>query len=724
MDYFRYIVRFLYRIRWYLIIFPLIALIIAWYLTRNMPKQYDVKTTIYTGIISGYNLETGTSLNVGNTAANMANLINIITTQSTLKRVALRLFARCMIYGDPDKSNNYITAEHYRQLSAGVPGEVKALIDKKDESRTVANLVAYERPLQNNYIYGILNYGHPWFSFQSLSSKLKVARLDASDMIEIGYSADDPGIAYNTLEILNEEFIDQYQILRFGETNNVIEFFEKEVAKLYRMLCNAEDSLISYNVAKRIINYGEQTKVIADRDMQHQSEENNLLMDYAVAKANLDFLENQLGEKARIITSNNEFINELNKVSKLKSRVSNLELMNEEGNTETNQALNKAKQELANSEKRIKEITLDISAAMSGTNGVKLQELVDKWLDAKLTMVKVEAQNGEMDVMRDRLDKQFLYFSPIGATINRKERHIGFIEANYMEMLKALNAARLRQKNLQMTTATLKVLNPPLFPLNSLPTNRLVILLAAYFITLILTAAYFFVLELLDHTLRDRMRTENLTKGKVLGAFPAEGGMRYRRYNKVINDMALRQLSKSLLPYFKEGQPNILNLLSTEEGDGKSMIGTLLEDYWNSIGLQVRRITYDEDFLAEDSNYVMAKSINDLCPDLEENEIAIVEYPCMANTPINSDLINGATVNLLLARATRTWKDTDNKSYKELVGMMSKKTKENFFIYLTQAGRPAVEEFVGQLPPYTMINNYFYRISQMGLTAKEVSHAK
>ena len=724
MDYFRYIVRFLYRIRWYLIVFPLIALIIAWYLTRNMPKQYDVKTTIYTGIISGYNLETGTSLNVGNTAANMANLLNIITTQSTLKRVALRLFARCMIYGDPDKSNNYITAEHYRQLSAGVPGEVKALIDKKDESRTVANLVAYERPLQNNYIYGILNYGHPWFSFQSLSSKLKVARLDASDMIEIGYSADDPGIAYNTLEILNEEFIDQYQILRFGETNNVIEFFEKEVAKLYRMLCNAEDSLISYNVAKRIINYGEQTKVIADRDMLHQSQENDVLMDYAVAKANLDFLENQLGEKAYIITSNNEFINELNKVSKLKSRVSNLELMNEEGNTETNQALSKAKEDLANSERRIKEITLDISAAMSGTNGVKLQDLVNKWLEAKLTLVKAEAQNAEMDVMRERLDKQFLYFSPIGATINRKERHIGFIEANYMEMLKALNTARLRQKNLQMTTATLKVLNPPLFPLNSLPTNRLVILLAAYFITLILTAAYFFVLELLDHTLRDRMRTENLTKGKVLGAFPAEGGMRYRRYNKVINDMALRQLSKSLLPYFKEGQPNILNLLSTEEGDGKSMIGTLLEDYWNSIGLQVRRITYDEDFLAEDSNYVMAKSINDLCPDLEENEIAIVEYPCMAKTPINSDLINGATVNLLLARATRTWKDTDNKSYKELVGMMSKKTKENFFIYLTQAGRPAVEEFVGQLPPYTMINNYFYRISQMGLTAKEVSHAK
>lgn len=724
MDYFRYIVRFLYRIRWYLVIFPLIALIIAWFLTRNMEKQYDVKTTIYTGIISGYNLETGITASYANSSTNMANLVNIITTQTTLKRVALRLFARCMMYGDPERNNNYITAYHFQQLNASVPSEVKAIIDKRDEARTVANLIAYERPAQNNFVYGILNFGHPWFSFQSLSAKLKVARLGASDMVEIGYSANDPGIAYNTLEILNEEFIDQYQQLRFGETNNVIKFFEGEVARLYRMLCNAEDSLIAYNVAKRIINYGEQTKMVANMDAAHKTMDNNLLMDYTVTTATTDYLENQLGEKAKIITSNSEFINELNKVSKLKSRVSNLELMNEDGNEETNQALNRAKEELAASEKRIKEITMDISASISSTNGVRVHDLVDKWLESVLTKITAEAKMSAMDVMRNRLDQEFLYFSPIGATLGRKQRHIGFIEANYMEMLKALNAARLRQKNLQMTTATLKVLNPPLFPLNALPTNRLIILLMTYFITLLLTAAYFFILELLDHTLRDRRRTESLTKGKVLGAFPAEGGMRYRRYNKVINDMALRQLSKTLLPHFKEGQQNVLNLISTEEGDGKSMVGTLLEDYWNSIGLQVRRITYDEDFLAEDSKYVMARQITDLCPDIQPDEIAIVEYPNLADSSISPALLNMGTVNLLVARSNRTWKDTDNKVYKELTGMMTEETRKNFFIYLTQAGRNAVEEFVGQLPPYTPLNNYFYRLSQLGLTAKENNHAK
>ena len=36
----------------------------------------------------------------------------------------------------------------------------------------------------------------------------------------------------------------------------------------------------------------------------------------------------------------------------------------------------------------------------------------------------------------------------------------------------------------------------------------------------------------------------------------------------------------------------------------------------------------------------------------------------------------------------------------------------------------AVEEFVGQLPPYTKFNNFIYRLSQLGLTATENSQAK
>ena len=725
MDLFRCLVRFLYKSRWYLIILPLIALVVAWFATRNMERVYNANTTIYTGMITGYNLEGGTGSAGGNSQANITNLMLMMTTDVTIHEVSLRLFARCMMYGNPSKDNNYISSEHFRQLSATVPADVKALINHNSEQATYANLKAYEKPSQDNYIFGLLNY-HPWFGINSITSRLIVQQLQRSDIIDIAYSSNDAGITYNTLDILNEVFARQYQQLRFGETNDVIKFFEREVARLYKILTGAEDDLIRYNVSKRIINYGEQTKVVAGMDAGQQEADNAQLLNYTTAKSLMDYLERQLGDRAKIIRANREFTNQITDISRIQSRISNLRLMTSEGgegNVESQLELAKAEQLLQDRTARMKELTRDIEAGSYSTEtGVKANDMISRWLEQVLLLEKTKAEMSAQDIMRQKIDKQMLYYAPIGATLSRKDRHIGFIEGNYMEMLRALNAARLRQRNLQMTTAKLRVLNPPMFPMNAQPTNRMMILLGAFLLTFALTALYFFIIELLDRTLRDRMRSERITKVPVMGCFPKESTLRYRRFNKTIADMALRQLSKSLLPHFKEGQQNVLNLISTDAGNGKSYIAQELENYWISIGLQVRRLTYDEDYLAEDSRFIMAKDITDICPDILPNEIAIIEYPNLDDNSVPPALLNMGTINLLVTRANRTWKDVDQKALKELQSQLE--DQNTLFMYLTEAQRYAVEEFVGQLPPYTKFNNFVYRISQMGLTAVENSHAK
>ena len=725
MDLFRYIVRFLYKIRWYLIILPLIALVVAWFMTRNMERIYNTNTTIYTGMITAYNIEGGSGTAGGHSETNMKNLMLLITTDVTIHEVSLRLFARCMMYGNVNKDNNYISAEHFRQLNNSVPTDVKALINHNSENATYANLKAYEKPTQDNYLFGITNY-HPYFGINNITSRLKVLQLDRSDIIDIGYSANDAGIAYNTLDILNEVFARQYAQLRYGETNNVIKFFEREVARLYRILTNAEDDLIRYNVEKRIINYGEQTRVIANMDGDQQKSDNSLLKNQATTRALMDYLERQLGDRAKIIKANKEFTDQVTDISRIQSRISNLRLMSSEGagsGVESQLELAKAEQMLQNATENVRGLIKDIEAGTYSTEtGVKANDMIARWLEQVLLLERTKAEIGAQDIMRQNIDRQMIYYAPIGATLGRKDRHISFIEGNYMEMLKALNAARLRQKNLQMTTATLRVLNPPLFPMNAQPTNRMMILLGAFLLTFLLTAMYFFIIELLDRTLRDRMRSERITKIPVMGCFPKESTLRYRRFNKTIADMALRQLSKALLPHFKEGQQNVLNLLSTDAANGKSYLAQELENYWISIGLQVRRLTYDEDFLAEDSRFIMAKDIKDICPDILPNEIAIIEYPNLDDNSIPSGLLNMGTINLLVTRANRTWKDVDQKALKELQSQLA--DHETLYMYLTEAQRYAVEEFVGQLPPYTKFNNFVYRMSQMGLTAVENSHAK
>ena len=727
MDLFRYLVRFLYKIRWYLVILPLIALIVAWFMTRNMERIYNANTTIYTGMITGYNLEGGTGAAGGNSQTNINNLMLIITTDNTIHEVSLRLFGRCMMYGNPNKDNNYISAQHFRELNAAVPADVKALINHNSESATYANLKAYEKPSIDNYVFSILNYS-PWFGINNITSKLKVLQLNRSDIIDIGYSSNDAGIAFNTLDILNEVFARQYQQLRYGETNNVIKFFEREVARLYRILTNAEDDLIRYNVSKRIINYGEQTKVIADLDAQQLNHRNTNLLNYTTAKALMDYMERQLGNRAQVIRSNKEFTNQVKDISRIQSRISNLRLMSSEGggnNAESQQELAKAQRDLQVATNRVGQLTKDIEASTFSTEtGVKANDMINRWLEQLLLLEKTKAEMTATDIMQQQLDQRYLFFAPIGATLDRKARHIGFIEANYMEMLKALNSARLRQRNLQMTTASLRVLNPPMFPLNAQPTNRMMILLGAFMLAFVFTALYFFLIEMLDRTLRDRMRSEKITKVPVMGCYPKESNLRYRRFNKTIADMSLKQLSKALLPHFKEGQQNVLNLLSTDSGNGKSYLAQELENYWISIGLQVRRLTYDEDFLAEDSKFILARDIKDLCPDIMPDEITIVEYPHLDENSISPSLLNMGTVNLMITRANRTWKDVDQKALKEVQNMLDEEHKDTLYMYLTEASRYAVEEFVGQLPPYTKFNNFVYRMSQLGLTAIENEHAR
>ena len=727
MDLFRYLVRFLYKIRWYLVILPMISIIVAWFMTRHMERIYDTNTTIYTGMITGYNLEGGSGVAGGNQQTNITNLMLIITTDNTIHEVSLRLLARCLMYGNPNKDNNYISAEHFRQLSATVPAEVKALVNHNSESQTYANLKAYEKPSQENYLFSLLNY-HPYFGINNITSRLKVLQLNRSDIIDIGYSANDAGIAYNTLDILNEVFARQYQQIRFGETGNVIKFFEKEVARLYRILSNAEDDLIRYNVSKKIINYDEQTKALTGLEAQQQNFRNDQLMNYTRAKHLLDYLERQLGNRAQVIRSNQEFTNQVKDISRIQSRISNLRLMSSEGggmDTESQIELAKAQRDLQAATGRVTELTKDIEASTYSTEtGVKANEMLSRWLEQLLLLEKTKAEMTATDIMKQSLDKQYYFYAPIGATLDRKARHIGFIEGNYMEMLKALNSARLRQRNLQMSTASLRVLNPPMFPLNAQPTNRIMILLGAFMLTFMLTALWFLIIEMLDRTLRDRMRSERITQIPVMGCYPKESNLRYRRFNKTIADMAMKQLSKALLPHFQEGQQNVLNLISTDTGNGKSYLAQELENYWISIGLQVRRLTYDEDFLAEDSKFILAKGIKDLCPDILPDEIAIIEYPNLDENSISPALLNIGTVNLMVTRANRTWKDVDQKALKEVQAMLDEEHKDTLFMYLTEASRYAVEEFVGQLPPYTKFNNFVYRISQLGLTATENEHGK
>ncbi len=716
MDIVSQIIKFIFRIRYWLVILPAAVSLLTIYSTRNLQRTYNVSTTIYTGIASGYDILSTEGGRLDWSAVNNSvdNLINIIKARTTLRNVSIRLYAQSMIYGDSINDNTFIQAKNYRHLVRITPRDVRKLIDKSSIDKTIENLNEYEKADSKNFVYGLFNWFHPHYSYDALS-KIGVRRLSNSDMIEITYSANDPGIAYQTLLLLNREFINQYQDLRYGQTNNVIAYFREELERLGRQLKASEDSLTNYNVEKKIINYPEQSKIVAalSRDQELRYEE--ILLNYSSSSVLVKDLENKVAEQTLQIRNNTEFIEKLKKISQLSSEVAKLESFQRDSLATNYDVLIEMKHKLSMAEADLRKFSDNVGNQKFTKEGIALSTFVDQWLNE---IIKREKSKAELDIMEQRmrdLDKQYVYFSPIGTTLKRKEREIDFTEKSYMNFLSNLNAALARQKNLQMTSATLKPLNPPLFPINPIPTARKMMVIISFVGTVFFVIGFFLFLEIFDRTVRDKFRAERLIPANVLGAFPKPASLRYRAYNDENIRIATNYFANALIYFLNpKERPDIINFISTVDDTGKSFLIENLKEYWEERGLRVRVLSWHDELVNDSRDFILSTRLNDLY-DYENEDVILVEHRAITKSSIPVGLLKEASVNIVTVRADKVWRDIDKLSFSRI--------KENsgdapVVLYLTQSARDVAEGFVGMLPPYSKLRNFVYNLVQFGLTSK------
>lgn len=728
MEYILYILRFFLRIKWWIILGSLVITIATIYATRNMPKVYTAKTTLYTGIVSGYSIE-GEKGNIDWTVAtnSMDNIINIIQSESTLKKVSYRLYGRNMIHGDLQNDTKYITAASFQEIynrTVNRPDGQKllSLIDKSSEENTLNNLLAYEKPDRNNFVYGLFYWNHPHYSYGALKN-IRIERKGTSDLLDISYTSNDPGIAYNTLDILMTEFVNEYKKIRYGETDKVIEYFRSELTRIGGDLRVAEDSLTQYNIEKRVINYLDETKEIAAINKEFELREQDIQFAYNSSKVMKEELEKQMDTNTKQVLNNISFINKLKEASTLTGKISELESFSTTNAQANNDIIQDYQNKLKQTAQELSNISDKYISGKQTKEGIAKSNIVEQWLTQTLAFEKAKAELGIIKRSRQEINDKYVFFAPVGSTIKRKERYINFTEANYLSLLKSYNDALTRKKNLEMTSATLKVLNAPTFPIQPEPNNRKKIILIAFFGSISLIFGFFLIVELLDRTLRDKVRTERLTKSKLLGAFPGISSYKFKSYQQAYNLIATKYLSSAVLRFFSSKQPNkpyIVNFLSNDAGEGKTYLSRLLESYWLNIGLKVRRISWNEDFDINTSKYLLANSVTELYK-VQSEEIIIVEYPNLEANNVPTKLLQEANLNLLILSANRAWRNTDQVLYDRIKQQAG---SSPLCTYLNFTSNDVVENYTGMLPPYTFLREQKYRLSQLGLTAKYKTNKK
>lgn len=713
MDITLYISRFIYRIRHQLVFGTLIITALVAYFSQFLEKKYTVTTSIYTGITSNTGLDDETRPDWQAVNNTYDNLVNLTKSRGTLENVSLKLLALNLMHGDPEIDNLYITANNYKKLIASVPEEILLLVDTTSLDKTVNLFKEYKYSDCRNYLHELFNGSSAFYSYNALSSII-IRRQGNSDLIEIAYTSTDPGITWNTVKLVSEELKYSYNNLRYQTANDIVKYYEEELKKLRVQLNKQENELTDYNVKNSVINYIEQTKAIAHSFADFENRYEETRRNYESSSSIIKNLEQYMDIRTKLVKSNEEFINTLAEVSRISGKITEIETFTSDEMLSKDQELVKYREELRDAEKKIGLITNNINSYKESKEGLAIEGLVQEWLNQTLIQAKAQADLKVLNERKNDFADQYKNYSPIGTRINQQEREIHVTEQSYLEVLHALNMAKMKQKNLQLTSSNLNTISDASYPLFSDKGKRFLLVVAAFIGSIIFIIGLNLVIELLDRTLRDAERARRLTGMNILGAFTGRNSqLKYRGFVKTCNRISAAYACNRLTPYIKKGDTLCINILSLEEKEGKTFISRYFQESWEELGFNVKYLRVGQD-IPIDASLFMAEHIDKHIQLESRPDILIVEYPSIQQYGVPSHLLGSSQVNLLVANACRVWKNSDT----ELVKYLRDITEGTaLYLYLNNATREAVEDFTGQLPPQTSMRSFANRMMYMGLTA-------
>lgn len=709
-------IRLLVKNSFVLIVVPVIMAVTVFVLTGNEEKRYYSNTIIYTGIASGYSIESQSNSRIDFFAVNNAfdNFINIIKSRSTLTEVALKLFAQNMMLKSPDPQ--YISAQNYYELHNSVPEDVKKIIDTNSIDISLLRLQEYLNKNDTNYLYRLLNKEDEHYSIEAIS-KIGIKRYQNSDLLEISYESDDPGICQQTLMILEDAIVNNYTKIKQNQTADVVRYFEKQLAVSEKRLKNAEDELLKFNQRNNIINYYEQTKYIASQkenlDLEYQREQMKLYAAEAVIKN----LESKLNSNQHLKLYSDKIMEKRDELSKVTSKITLLETTS--ANDSIGNGLNTKIMNLrVQAEKLKSELTEAVNSLYLSENtieGLPSEKILEDWLKNIISYEQSKARIVILNKRRNEFKKTYEIFAPLGATIKRLEREISIAEREYLSLLHSLSLAKLKQQNLELSS-NIKIVDKPFFPIEPLPSKRKFLVaisgIAGFVIVLFLIIA----LEYLDVNIKTPYNVEKLTGLKVVGVYPLiikSKKTEHIDYNFIINrttELLVQNIRQK--QFKKEIKPYKVLFFSTRNFDGKTMLASKIVQMLRDLNYKVLLLTsvtksnekfyqeVDSDAFANDKSLMNIKSVedmvlfNDFCNPNDYDYVFVV-IPGINKSPYPIELLSTMDDAYMVCRANRPWTTADDASLKRIQKAISHLTPE---IILNGVELSVIEQIIGDLP--------------------------
>ena len=678
----------------YLIILPLVAGGLTFFLTRNIPAKYAAETSIFTGITSNTGLEV-TALRVDKnvTQNEYNNVLTILKSESIYEEISLRLLAQHLQLSKPQKE--IISEAAFNDLQKNVPDKVKQLVVKGNYERTYENLKNYIKPDNKNFLYNILTYDNPYYSIKALSN-IKVEQINSSDIIRLSYESDDAGISYNTLQIAAKVFITNYGKLKRNQKSSAVKYFQEKLDEVSKKLNNAEDELLKFNTSNSIINYYEQTKQVTTQHEEIELRLQDAKMKKEASVAVLKKIETEIQKRYSINLRNVEILTIRKQLVDCNTEIAQTEIHKIDNGP--NLSLNVLYKKKVALEKKLENSIDSIYNFSSNSQGIESRKLLDNWLDAVKDLESTTAIYKSMQIRQAEFINQFKRYAPLGSTTKRIERQITVFESEYLEILNNLNAALQNEQNTDMIS-NMRITDEARFPISAIPSKKKLYIIIAILFTFMFYVLGVFLVELMDQRIKTPGKIGLLTGIDFLGAFCSNTN------NKFLNTEAIQH--KSFLFIFEKirtrsvnsHKPFIIQILSTWESAGKNAIAEIIQNELVKRGLSVKNLnvlsmTSDKDTNTIIHTYYNANHYKDLLTVEDEHKDYILSIiPAISLGIDNPVLLQDADLSLVIYDASLTWLKADNFFIQKLKQLIP----NQLYSVLSNASPDNLEEVYGEI---------------------------
>jgi len=349
--------------------------------------------------------------------------------------------------------------------------------------------------------------------------------------------------------------------------------------------------------------------------------------------------------------------------------------------------------------------------------GIPSEELLTQWLQS---ILRYEEARIRLKIIRNRQEEfQEIYsqFAPWGSRLKRIEREIDVSEREYLANLHSYNQALLHQKNMLMAT-NLKVMDAPFYPSKPAASKRVMFIGVGFVAGIILPLAVLLASEFLDNTLRKPSRSSKQTSLNLSGGMPKipSNARKWKgiRFDEV-QERCLKQLfldiQLEMIPF--TDRPQVVAFTSTREKEGKTFLIDQLAQRLRGLGEKVMVIfpkntshvyitDHDDNYFYDiKDNLEVMKNLAELLPACGYYEESAAQYDwlllevpgILANSfPLN--ILQGAHLTIMVARANKVWNHGDQKA----LDLLKKGTNRQPKILINATRPDVLEELIGEIP--------------------------